>query len=145
MIFLYSVSLLGRYFTTSKEKRGDMVFGFPWCVMRGSEFLWAQLLLQFLTDPFETLQMFSSWSEDMHVLFTESLKFFFFSLFSHFNLDFFAWFWVCSGNFVSATPPTVLYRSFWNFTGILIMVWRYACAFLQNLEVIFFKFFTFLT
>ena len=41
----------------------------------------------------------------------------------------FAWFWVCSGNLVSATPPTVLYRFFWNFTGILVMVWRYACAF----------------
>ena len=45
-----------------EEKQGDMVFGFPWCVMRGSEFvvgtLWAQLLLQFWTDPFETLQVF---------------------------------------------------------------------------------------
>ena len=29
-----------------------------------------------------------------------------------FNLDFFAWFRVCSGNLVSATPPTVLYQSF---------------------------------
>ena len=35
--------------------------------------LWAQLL-QFWTDPFETLQVFYSWSEDIYVLFTESLS-----------------------------------------------------------------------
>ena len=28
--------------------------------------LWMQLLLQFLTNIFETLQVFLSWSEDMH-------------------------------------------------------------------------------
>ena len=54
--------------------------------------------------------------------FTESLFVFFFFfvffvcfflLFFHiYNLDFFAWFRVCSVNLVSATPPTVLYRSF---------------------------------
>ena len=45
-----------------EEKRGDMVFGFPWCMVCGSEFvvgtLWAQLLLRFWTHPFETLQVF---------------------------------------------------------------------------------------
>ena len=30
--------------------------------------LWAQLLLQFSTDCFETLQMFSAWNEDMHMV-----------------------------------------------------------------------------
>ena len=30
--------------------------------------LWAQLLLQFSTDCFETLQMFSAWNEDVHVV-----------------------------------------------------------------------------
>ena len=30
--------------------------------------LWAQLLLQFCTDGFETLHMFSSWYEDVHVV-----------------------------------------------------------------------------
>ena len=107
--------------------------------------LWAQLLLQFWTDPFETLQVFLSWSEDMHVLFTESFSFFFFffffffTFFHIFNLDFFAWFWVCSGDIVSVTPPTVLYRSLWNFTGILIMVWRYACGFYRILMLFFFQ------
>ena len=49
------------------------------------------------------------------------------------------WFWVCSRYLVSATP-TVLGRSFWNFTGVLIMVWRYACAFYRIL-LFFFRFF----
>ena len=45
--------------------------------------LWAQLLLKFWTDPFKTLQVFLSWSEDVHVLFTESLNYIFLP-FSHF-------------------------------------------------------------
>ena len=32
------------------------------------EMLWAQLLLLFSTDCFETLQMFSAWNEDVHVV-----------------------------------------------------------------------------
>ena len=32
------------------------------------------------------------------------------------------------GCLVSATPPTVLYRSFWNFVYIFCMVWRCACG-----------------
>ena len=82
--------------------------------MRGSEFivgtLFAQHLLQFLTNPSEILQVSSSWSEDVHVLYTESLNYclFFFLTFSIFNLDFFAsWFRVYSRYLVSATPPTV--------------------------------------
>ena len=42
---------------------------------------------------------------------------------------------------VSATPPTVLGQSFWNFTGVLRMVWRYAYFFFQNPEIIFYHFF----
>ena len=30
--------------------------------------LWTQLLLQVLTDLFETLQVFLSWSEDVHLI-----------------------------------------------------------------------------
>ena len=68
-----------------EEKRGDIVFGFPWCVARGAWFrvdtLWAQLLLEFLTNPSEILQVSSSWSEDVHELFIESLKYFFLTFF----------------------------------------------------------------
>ena len=44
-----------------------------------------------------------------------------FLTFSHFYLDIFAWFQVSSRNLVSATP-TVLDRSFFDFTCVLIMV-----------------------
>ena len=58
-----------------------------WFVVRVSEFkvgtLWAQLLLQFLINPSEILQVSLSCSEDVHVLFTESLNYFFY-FFSHF-------------------------------------------------------------
>ena len=56
-----------------EEKRRDIVFGFP--SFRPSfrppnivGTLCAQLLLQFYADSFKTLQMFLSWSEDMHVV-----------------------------------------------------------------------------
>ena len=38
--------------------------------------LWTQLFLQFLTDHFETLQVFLSWSEDVHVVFGLSSHYF---------------------------------------------------------------------
>ena len=37
--------------------------------------------------------------------------------------------WMDRGYLVGATPPTVLYRFFRNFTGVLVMVCRYACGF----------------
>ena len=43
-----------------------------------------------------------------------------------------------SGYLVCATPPTVLYQSFWNFTGVFFMVWRYACGLDIILRSIFF-------
>ena len=46
---------------------------------------------------------------------------------------------------VSATPPTVLGQSFWNFTGVLRMVWRYAYCFFRILKLFFITFFPFLT
>ena len=46
---------------------------------------------------------------------------------------------------VSATPPAVLGQSFWNFTGVLRMVWRYAYCFFRILKLFFITFFPFLT
>ena len=46
---------------------------------------------------------------------------------------------------VSATPPTVFGESFWNFTGVLRMVWRYAYCFFRILKLFFITFFAFLT
>ena len=62
-------------------------------------------------------------------------------LFTHYflhilNLDIF---WVLilqksigSRYLVPLTPTTVLSRSFWNFTGALRMVWKYACVFSES-------------
>ena len=50
--------------------------------------LWAQLLLQFYTKLFEILQVFLSWSEDVHVLLGLSSHHFlsiFFPLFQRFS------------------------------------------------------------
>ena len=43
-----------------------------------------------------------------------------------------AWFRIFSRYFVPLTPPTVFVRSFWNFTGVLRMVWRCTCGFLES-------------
>ena len=47
--------------------------------------LCSQLLLQFYTDCFETLHVFSSWYEDVHVVWVELLEHFL-SLFPHCEL-----------------------------------------------------------
>ena len=41
--------------------------------------------------------------------------------------------WKCidSGYFVSATPHTILYWSFWNFAHVFSMVWRCACVWIN--------------
>ena len=41
---------------------------------------------------------------------------------------------------VSATPPTVFGESFWNFTVVFRMVWRYAYCFLRILKLFFLHF-----
>ena len=46
---------------------------------------------------------------------------------------------------VPSTPPTVFGQSFWNFTGALRMVWRYACGFFRIMKLFFIIFFAFLT
>ena len=44
---------------------------------------------------------------------------------------------------MSATPHTILYRSFWNFAHVFAMVWRCACGLDVILELIFVNFFHF--
>ena len=65
----------------------------------------------------------------------------FYNFFRIFNLDIF---WVLilqkyigSGYLIPITPTTVLSRSFWNFTGALRMVWRYACGLFRILKLFF--------
>ena len=76
-------------------------------------------LLQFLANPFETLQLFSGWSEDMHIVFS--------LFFLHFNLDIF-----------SSLYATDMYREYlpcignpaYSFRPILLKLYRYFAAFL---------------
>ena len=85
--------------------------------------LYRQLLLQFLANPFETLQLFSGWSEDMHIVFSGSWNYFFL----HFNLDIF-----------SSLYATDMYREYmpcignpaYSFRPILLKLYRYFAAFL---------------
>ena len=53
--------------------------------------------------------------------------------------------WKCidSGYLVSATPHTILYRSFWNFAHVFAMVWRCACGLDIILDLIFCPFYYF--
>ena len=97
-------------------------------------------------NPFQTLHALLGWSEDMHIVFSESWNYFL-SHFLHFNSDVFRALILqkCIGS--CATPPTFSGRSFWNFSHAFRMVWRYAyCFFFQNPDFIFYHFlFHFLT
>ena len=100
-------------------------FVFPSTFTLGA--LWAQLLLQFCTNHFETLHMFSTWCEDVHVVWIQLLDYFL-SLFPHCELShFFASIYRQWVPLVSVTPLTVLYLLFWNFAYVFLMVW--GCAY----------------
>ena len=77
------------------------------------------------------------------------LKLFFYHFLRIFNLDIFRalilQICIWSMYLVSATPPTVFGESFWNFTDVLRMVWRYAYCFFRILKLFFITFFAFLT
>ena len=93
------------------------------CTVYGVYTLYRQLLLQFLVNPFETLQLFSGWSEDMHIVFSGSWNYFFL----HFNLD-----------IISSLYATDMYREYmpcignpaYSFRPILLKLYRYFAAFL---------------
>ena len=77
------------------------------------------------------------------------LKLFFITFFRIFNLDIFRalilQICIWSMYLVSATPPTVFGESFWNLSGVLRMVWRYAYCFFRILKLFFITFYAFLT
>ena len=85
------------------------------------------------TPPTVLSQSFS-WSEGMHIVFSESWNYFFITFFA-FLTDFFRALILqkCIGSMylLPATPPTVLGQYFSNFTGPFRMVWRCAYFFLS--------------
>ena len=78
------------------------------------------------------------------ILFFQSPEIIFYHFFRIFNLDIFRalilQICIWSIYLVSATPPTVFGESFWNFTVVFRMVWRYAYCFLRILKLFFLHF-----
>ena len=76
------------------------------------------------------------------ILFFQNPEIIFYHFLRIFNLDIFRVLilQICIWNMylVSATPPTVFGESFWNFTDVLRMVWRYAYCFFRILKLLFF-------
>ena len=79
------------------------------------------------------------------ILFFQNPEIIFYHFFPIFNLDIFRalilQICIWSMYLVSATPPTVFGESFWNFTDVLRMVWRYAYCFFRILKFFFYHFF----
>ena len=78
------------------------------------------------------------------ILFFQNPEIIFYHFFRIFNLDIFRalilQICIWSIYLVSATPPTVFGESFWNFTVVFRMVWRYAYCFLRILKFFFLHF-----
>ena len=78
------------------------------------------------------------------ILFFQNPEIIFYHFFPIFNLDIFRalilQICIWSMYLVSATPPTVFGESFWNFTVVFRMVWRYAYCFLRILKLFFLHF-----
>ena len=78
------------------------------------------------------------------ILFFQNPEIIFYHFFRIFNLDIFRalilQICIWSIYIVSATPPTVFGESFWNFTVVFRMVWRYAYCFLRILKLFFLHF-----
>ena len=68
-------------------------------------------------------------------VFSESWNYFL-SLFTRFELRHFL-----SSNITALTPPAVFDRSFWNFTWVFRMAWKYAGGFFRILKYFFYYFF----
>ena len=78
------------------------------------------------------------------ILFFQNHEIIFYHFLRIFNLDIFRalilQICIWSIYLVSATPPTVFGESFWNFTVVFRMVWRYAYCFLRILKLFFLHF-----
>ena len=78
------------------------------------------------------------------ILFFQNPEIIFYHFFRIFNLDIFRalilQICIWSIYLVSATPLTVFGESFWNFTVVFKMVWRYAYCFLRILKLFFLHF-----
>ena len=92
------------------------------------------------------LKLYRCFKDGMEIciLFFQNPEIIFYHFFRIFNLDIFRalilQICIWSIYLVSATPPTVFGESFWNFTVVFRMVWRYAYCFLRILKLFFLHF-----
>ena len=105
--------------------------------------LWVQLFIQFYTNLFDTLHIFSPCLE-MCMWFGYNPWINFCHIFHFVNFVIFwpqiVWKCIDSGYLVSATPYTILYLFLFNFAHLFSMVWRSACGLNLVLELIFVTF-----
>ena len=106
--------------------------------------LWAQLLIQFYTDLFETLYIRHGLEMCIWFGYNPWINFCYFFHFVNFVIFWPQILWKSrdSGYLVSATPHTILYLSLWNFAHVFAMVWRCARDLDVILELIFVTFYT---
>ena len=120
-----------------------MVWRYAYCFFR--------ILKLFFITFFRCLKLYRCFKDGLKIciLFFQNPEIIFYHICRIFNLDIFRalilQICIWSMYLVWATPPTVFGESFWNFTGVLRMVWRYAYCFFRILKLFFITFFAFLT
>ena len=135
---LFSHFNLDLYF--SSPYTADMYMEYVPCIGNSSYSFW-RILLKLYRCFKDGLKICILFSQNPEIIFYHFLRIFNLDIFRALILQICIW----SMYLVSATPPTVFGESFWNFTDVLRMVWRYAYCFFRILKLFFITFFAFLT
>ena len=114
----------------------DMYMEYVPCIGNSSYSFW-RILLKLYKCFKDGLKICILFFQNPEIIFYHFLRIFNLDIFRALILQICIW----SMYLVSATPLTVFGESFWNFTDVLRMVWRYAYCFFQNTEIIFYHFF----
>ena len=118
----------------------DMYMEYVPCIGNSSYSFW-RILLKLYRCFKDGLKICILFFQNPEIIFYHFLRIFNLDIFRALILQICIW----SMYLVSATPPTVFGESFWNFTGVLRMVWRYAYCFFRILKLFFITFYAFLT
>ena len=124
----------------SSPYTADMYMEYVPCIGNSSYSFW-RILLKLYRCYKDGLKICILFFQNPEIIFYHFLRIFNLDIFRAFILQICIW----SMYLVSATPPTVFGESFWNFTDVLRMVWRYAYCFFRILKLFFITFFAFLT
>ena len=103
---------------------GNSSYSFWWILLK---------LYRYFKDGLEICILFF---QNPEIIFYHFFRIFYLDIFRALILQICIW----SIYLVSATPPTVFGESFWNFTVVFRMVWRYAYCFLRILKLFFLHF-----